>query len=159
MHVHRHNNMPIHRAHYATCRWDTCYTLKRGETGGGLEATNKRNTSLVTVSDNRCSVTVPLREHQLCSIMSQSLSRLSATQVYFVRSHFNPAGHCHATLQQIRWWCTSPLFYCTCATLKAATLQLSQQHTVSHSEAVIWGQKGVWAVNGLKILNIWRLVL
>lgn len=74
------------------------------------QATNKKNKGPVTVPDNRCSISVPLEEHQLCTIISHihEVCRLAYMPAYFVRSQLYPSRARHILQRQVRWCAPTP---------------------------------------------------
>lgn len=103
---------------------ETHSTHETGDTGivrlAISQATNKKNTSPVTVPDNRCSITEPLDEHQLCTIIwhVHEVCCLAHRPAYFVRSQLYPSGARHIIVRRVRWCAPTP-DYRTCGNFTA----------------------------------------
>lgn len=93
---------------------ETHITHEMGDTGivrsAISQATNKKNKSPVTLPDNRCSITEPLNEHQLCTIISHTDEACSLTCMseYLVVLQPHPSRAHHIIARQVRWRAPTP---------------------------------------------------
>lgn len=93
---------------------ETHITHQMGDTGivrlAISLATNKKNKSPVTVPDSRCSITEPLDEHQLCTIIShiRKVCCLAYMPAFFVGSQLYPSRARHIIVWRVRWCAPTP---------------------------------------------------